>query len=167
MWLWEEARSRNLIQDMHLWDGNEKGCGRGPGDPRSSAKKQEFFPGQTPSTSGVLAEKSDGICSALRGRVATAYGARFELGLTGQDHGRRRSLQAASSPFTHEHVNFPSHVFYISAVPEILGRSVGLFLGPGAFHQCSSHPPVATVLSSCPPASAEVILRFTAACCSL
>lgn len=53
---------------------------------------------------------------------------------------RRRSLQAASSPFTRKHFNFPSHVLYISAVPEILGRSVGLFLGPGTFHQCSSHP---------------------------
>lgn len=32
--------------------------------------KAGVFPVQTPSTSGVLAEKSDGICLALRGRVS-------------------------------------------------------------------------------------------------
>lgn len=46
MWLWEEARSRNLIQDMHLrWKW--KRLRTRPGRPQSSAKSRSFSSSNT------------------------------------------------------------------------------------------------------------------------
>lgn len=84
MWLREEA---NLIQDMHLrWKW--KGLWTRPGRPRSSAKSRSFFPVQTPSTSGALAERSDGIRSDFERSCRDGLRRHgFKLELTGHVHG--------------------------------------------------------------------------------